>query len=288
MTWQLFLSAYLALATVGFLLRRRLAQTFAKYNRLVHGFFFIAVLYPLGLVVAFMTSPSLAIGWVNFFILLAGSAVYPVINLLAFRASKDVDAGLFTILHNLTPIVTITAASLLLHERLNDQQLLGAVIIITSAFLATLPRLARRSKSSSAGILLALASVALLGLAIVYERWMLTRMDFGAYLVFGWGAQTLWMTIIAWPERKKLHVLRKMKHFVPVFSYGLAYALKGLCFVAALKLSGNASAVGAFASFLAVLVVLAAYVALKERELLWLKLGAAAVGTVGLIILNTG
>ena len=288
MTWQLLLIGYLVFGTAGYLLRRHLAQTFAKHNRLVNAFFFVAVLYPVGLLVAAFTSPNLSIGWLNALFLLAGSGIFPLINVLAYRASKDVDAGLYTILNNLTPIVTIIAASLLLHESLNDRQLLGAVIIITSAFLATLPKLRHRATSNSAGMLFALTSVVLLGLAIVYERWMLTRIDFGAYLVFGWGAQTLWMVIMAWPERKNIRVLQNKKYFWPVLGYGIANAFKGLGFVGALKLSGNASVVGAFASFMAVVVVLAAYVALKEREWLWFKLAAAAIGTAGLIILNTG
>ena len=264
-----------------------MAQTLTKHNRLVNGFFFIAVLYPLGLIVASFSSPNLSIGWLNVVFLAAGSGIFPLINLLAFRANKDVDAGLYTILNNLTPIITIVAASLLLQERLNDQQLLGAAIIITSTFLATLPRLQKRSASSSTGMLFALASVSLLGLAIVYERWMLTRIDFGAYLVFGWGAQTLWMSVLAWPERKNIKILREKKNFLPILSYGVTNAFKGLCFVAALKLSGNASVVGAFASFMAVMVVLSAYFILNEKEGLLFKIGAALIGTFGLIILNT-
>jgi drug/metabolite transporter (DMT)-like permease len=287
MTWQLLLTAYLILGTAGYLIRRRLAQTLTKHNRLVNGFFFIAVLYPLGLIVAAFSSPNLSIGWQNIVFLLAGSGIFPLINLLAYRANRDVDAGLYTILNNLTPIITIVAASLLLQEKLNDQQLLGAVVIITSAFVATLPKLQKRSASSSAGMLFALASVSLLGIAIVYERWMLTRIDFGAYLVFGWGAQTLWMLILAWPEKKNIRILRVKKNFLPILGYGVTNALKGLCFVAALKLSGNASVVGAFASFMAVMVVLSAYFILKEREGLLFKVGAALIGTIGLIILNT-
>lgn len=278
---------YLFLGTAGYLLRRKLAQTLTRHNRLINGFFFIAILYPLGLLVAAFSAPDLSIGWLNFAFLLAGSAIFPLINLLAFKASKDVDAGLYTILNNLTPIVTIIAASLLLHESLNGQQLLGAAIIITSAFLATIPRLRRRTTSSSTGMILALISVFLLGLAIVYERWMLTRIDFGAYLVFGWGAQTMWMAIVAWPERKYLHILKVRKNFVPILSYGVTNAFKGLCFVSALKLSGNASIIGAFASFMAVLVVLSAYFILKEKEWLWFKVAAAIIGTVGLVLLNT-
>ncbi len=287
MSWQILLSGYLILGTAAYLIRRRLAQTFAEHNRLVNGFFFIAVLYPIGLIVAAINQPSLHIGWLNFCLLIGGSFVWPVINLLAYRSNKDVDAGLYTILNNLTPIVTIITAWWLLNEKLTDRQLLGATVILVSTFLATLPRLRHRSTSKSAGLIFALASVTLLGLAIVYERYMLTRMDFGAYLVYGWGAQTFWMALLAWPERKNIHLLKNKKIALPIIGYGLTNALKGLCFVSALRLSGNASLVSAFSSFMAVLVVLAAYYVLKEKEWLWFKVAAAFIGAAGLIILNT-
>jgi len=218
---------------------------------------------------------------------LGGELIFPVINLLAYRANKDVDAGLYTILNNLTPIITITTAWLLLNEGLSNRQLLGAAIIITSTFLASLPNLLNRSRTKTIGFVYALASVSLLGLAITFERYMLTRMDFGAYLVFGWGAQTLWMTILAWPERKNLNLLRSSRVAKPIIGYGLTNTFKGLCFVGALRLSGNASLVSAFSSFMAVLVVLAAYFALKEKEWLAFKIVAAVIGAFGLIILNT-
>lgn len=286
MTWQILLAIYLILGTASYLLRRSLAKTLEQHNKAINGFFFLVVLYPLGLIAASFTNPNLAIGWQNLGILLMASAVFPLINLLAFRASKDVDAGLYTILNNLTPIITIAAASTLLSESLNSQQQLGAVVIIASTFLATLPRLRHRSSTSLSGLAFALASVSLLGLAIVFERWMLTRIDFGAYLVFGWGAQTLWMTIIAWPERHNIRILKDKSKFIPILGYGITNALKGLCFVGALKLSGNASLVGASASFMAVLVVLSAYLILKEKEGLWFKVGAVVLGTIGLLVLN--
>lgn len=286
MTWQILATGYLVLGTSAYLLRRNLAQTLTEHNRLINGFFFLVTLYPLGLIIASFTSPNLAIGWYNLIFVLIGSMSFPLINVLAFKANEHVDAGLYTILNNITPIVTIVTASILLQESLNNQQLLGAIIIIASAFLVTLPRLHRNFKSDSRGIVLALASVTILGLAIVFERWMLTRIDFGAYLVYGWGAQTLWMTIYAWPDRKYIPLLRNPKMFWPILAYGLANAFKGICFVGALKLSGNASLVSAFASFMAVTVVISAYFVLKEREALWLKIGAAGLGTIGLLILN--
>lgn len=286
MTWQLLVVAYLFFGTGSYLVRRSLAQSLSEHNRLVNAFFFLAVLYPTGLVFALFSQHNLSIGWTNFLFILFGSSLFPIINILAYKASKHVDAGLYTILNNLTPIVTIIAASLLLNETLNTQQLAGAIIIILSAFLATLPRILHRHITKTEGIYIAVLSVSLLGLAIVFERWMLTRMDFGAYLVYGWGAQTFWSVAFALADRQRLNILFTKRNFKPVLWYGLANTFKGICFVGALKLSDNASLVSAAVSFMAVTVVLAAYVFLKEREYLVFKIIAAIVGTIGLIILN--
>lgn len=274
------------MGTVAFLLRRRLAVTLEQYNRLINGFFFLIVLYPLGLIVASYTKPNLDIGWQNSLLLLIGSGGLPIYSLLAFRANKNIDAGFYSILSGLTPIITIALASMLLNETLNPKQRFGAFIVILSTLLVALPRLNHRSRLNSSGLMLGLISVSLLGIAIVFERWMLTRIDFGAYLVFGWGAQTLWMTIIAWPERKNLKILQKKANFTSILWYGIANAFKGLCFVGALKLSGNASLIGASASFLSVLVILSAYFFLQEKEWLWLKIVSAVTGVVGLMALN--
>lgn len=277
----------MVLGTAAYLLRRSLAKRISEHNKLINGFFFLCVLYPLGLIVAAFTSPNLNVGWLNLFFLLVGSGMFPLIMVMAFRASKDIDAGLYTILNNITPIITIVAASLLIHETLNGRQMVGAAVIISSAFLATLPRLNHHRKNSSTGLLFALASVSLLGLAIVYERWMLTRVDYGAYLILGWGAQTLWMVAMAWPERQYIHLLKTKDNLNKVLGYGLTNAFKGLAFVSALRVSGNASLVGAFSSFMAVLVVISAYFVLKENEYLGIKAASAVVGAGGLIILNT-
>jgi drug/metabolite transporter (DMT)-like permease len=287
MGWQLFLIGYLVLGVSGYLLRRTLAHSLAIHNRLVNGFFFIVTLYPTGLIVALFMHPHLGIGWQNLAFLLIGSTIFPIANVLAYRANNEVDAGLYTILNNLKPLVTITTAWMLLHEKLAGHQILGAAVIVSSSFLVTLPNLKHHLKSKHAGLALALMSIGLVGAGTTYERFMLTRMDFGAYLVFGWGAQALWMAILAWPERKHVHLLRSRKNLLPVLAYSIGSSLKGLFFLAALKLSGSASIVSASGSFMAILVVLAAYVTLKEKGWIWLKICAALAGAGGLIILGS-
>ncbi|HLB66707.1 MAG TPA: DMT family transporter [Candidatus Saccharimonadales bacterium] len=287
MTWQLLISINLFLVVATFLFRRRLATTFIAYNKLLNGFFFVFVLYPFGLIAASLVAPDLNIGWSNFLLLFFGEAIFPIINLLAFRASKSVDAGAYSLLNNLTPVITVLTAWILLQEGLNDQQLVGAIIILLSACLIALPGFNRRSISSY-GLFVALASVILLGLAITYERFMLTRIDIGAYWVYGWGFQALWMALITGRQWKKLRVVFKPKIFGPLMGYSVSHSLSGLTFVGALKLSVNVSLVTTFRSFSAVMVVIAAYIFLRERDYLWLKIGCAILGAVGLIILNLG
>jgi drug/metabolite transporter (DMT)-like permease len=286
MTWQLLLSVYVVLNAATYLFQRKLGQTLAQHKRLVSGFFFLVVHYPIGLLVAAYSSPHLAIGWVNVSLLLVGSAVFPVINVLSLKASKDVDAGHYTILSNLTPIITILAATILLREGLDGRQLTGAAIIVASAFLISLPLLQGQSASKTPGVAIALTVFLLTGLATVYQRWMLTKIDIGAFLVIGLGFQALWMAVIAWPERKHLSILKDRQYLMPILGYSLSSSIKGICFIVALKLSGNASLFGAFISFTTILVVPAAYFILKEKDWLWLKIASAITGTIGLIILN--
>jgi drug/metabolite transporter (DMT)-like permease len=286
MPWIIPLLGYLVFATIYGLIRRNLGKNFAEHNRLVNAFFFLAVLWPVGLLIGLLSHPNLHIGWQNMGLLLAGSIVWPLANLAGYKASRHIDAGMFSILSNLTPIVTITVAWNLLGEGLNHHQLFGAVIILASAVLVTLPSLRRRRRANREGLTFTLISVVLVGLGIVFERYMLKRMDIGAYFVFGWGAQTFWMVTFALSEYKNLYLLKDRSFFLPTLGYGLTAALRGVGFVAVLKFSNNASLVGAAASFLSVSVVVAAYFFTNEKDGLALKIPAAILGTVGLIILS--
>lgn len=285
MTWQIFVLGYLVFATASFILRRFLAKSAQEHNTLINAFYFLGALYPTGLIIAAFTSPNLLIGWDNFIYTMLFSAGFPIMMFLSFKANRYMDAGHYTIINNITPIITISAATLLLGEGLSGWQIVGAFVIILAAFLVSLPGVIGRHKTNSSGVALALASVTILGLSIVFERWMLTRIDYGAYLVYGWGAQTLWMVLMAWPDRKNIKMIFQKDNLNPVIWYAITNTFKGVFFVAALKTTTNVSLVSAAASFTAVSVVIAAYIFLKEKQWLWLKICSATMGTIGLIIL---
>ena len=141
-------------------------------------------------------------------------------------------------------------------------------------------------RNNRTAMLCAVSAVILLGLGFVFERYMLTRMDFGAYIVFGWGLQMVWGVLFALPERKSYKILFDPKIRKKLWAYSLSSTFRGLCIVGALYLSGNVSVVMASASFLTVLVVIAAYYILKEKDWMWLKMGAATLGFAGLLLIN--
>ncbi len=286
LSWQLLITLFLFLSTASVLLRRYLATTLAAHNQIINAVFYVGILYPLALLVTALSPAPIHISGLNLLLLFIGEWLFPFSLVLSFRASRQIDAGSYTIIGNLTPIVTIITAWTLLNEGLSGYKFIGAVIIILSAFIVTLPKLRAHKIDKNSGLMLALVASILLGLAITFERFMLTRMNLESYLVFGWGFQTLWMVLIAWPKRRELSILRDRKKLYYIVGYGLSFALGGLCFVSALKLSGNVSVISSIISFRTVLVVLAALIFLREKEWLWLKIGAALVGTAGLIILS--
>lgn len=286
MTWQITVLGYFIFGTISNLFRRYLAVKLPEHNRLVNASFFL-IIYPIGLVVACFAPHNLAIGWQNFLFVFLGSMIFPIFNIVAYKGNELVDAGLFNIISNITPIVTIAVASLLLNESLSSSQIIGATIIIGSAFLATLPNLHHHMKANSRGLILSFLSFVILGVGIVFERWMLGRMDFGTYLVFGWGSQTFWMLVFVFKERKNIKLLTPKNIRRPILMYSSTKAIMGLSFVSSLKLSGNASLISSVTSFLSVIIVIAAYFFLGEKQHLWLKLTAALIGTAGLIIMYT-
>lgn len=288
LAWQFLVCLFLVFGTASYLLRRKLAQAIPAHNRFVNWFFYLWTLYPVGLVVAAIMRPDLRIGWANLALLAVGELMFPLMNVLAYRANEEMDAGLFAIISNLTPVITIATAWLLLREGLTGIQLLGAFVIILAALLANIPRLSRRPVLHARGVAYALASICILGVAITFERFMLTRLAFGAYLVFGWGGQALWMTILAWPERHKMYLIKAAETRKLILAYGLTSSFQGLCFVAALKLSGSASLISIFRSVLSVLVVVTAYIVLRERKGFLYRFSAAAIGALGLVLLVVG
>ena len=288
MSWQFFLICFLILGTIVALLQRQLAQTIPQYNRLVNACFFVGVHYPLAIITALVIGFHADIGLGNMIILFAAGISFPLTDILAYRANKNIDAGLLGIINNLGPVVTIVLAALLLSQELTPQQFIGTLIIVFSALLVSIVTYSHSTKSTKTGIMLALLSVVLWGLGTVFESWMLKRIGMGSLLMYGIGFQTFWMVVLAWPQRKHIGAIVNRTYGPTVLALSLSKSIKGIVFIAALYASKSAAIVGAFIGFLPVMIVVAAYIFLREKSHLKVKILAAIAGLLGLVILSLG
>lgn len=286
--WQIFTLLYFTFGTSSALFRRILAQKLGEKNRLVNSVFFLFFLLPSIIVLSFFFPHNLNIGLLNLSLLLAGSIIWPLFYIASFHANRKVDVGIYTIISNLSPLFTLSVALPLFHEKLNLLQIFGIGFLILSGTVAAISQLNKNIHTNINGILRCLLSAAIFGIAIAYESFMLHRVDFGTYLCLGWGSQIIWSLILTGVEFKKLPGLFSEKPETKkiLIAWGTSHVFESVTFVLALKLSGNASIFSSVNNFQSVVVIIAAWIFLKERKHIIYKILAAAIGITGLMLIT--
>src|SRR3989344_8152712 len=184
--WLVLLFLFFILGATNALMRRVLAQKFAEHNVLVNGMFYVFFLVPAGVGLMFIFPPTLHISGGDALWLIGGSLIWPLFNIAAFRANKEVDAGIYTIIANLSPLFTLAIAVPFMSENVSLPQYAGIGLIMISGIIAVAPGI-KNNQLVISGVLFALLSTTLLVLGVAYERFMLSRLDLGTYILYGWG-----------------------------------------------------------------------------------------------------
>ncbi len=285
--WLIFLALYFVFGTASYLIRRTLAHKFDQYNALLNATYFVFFIIPTAIIWGLMVPHNFDIGAANFIYLIVGGLIWPLFAVLAFRANKDVDVGIFVVILNTSPIFTLLIAIPFLNESLSSQQYIGVTFLIAAGVLAGLSQLRSSAKLSKTGIIYSILTAAALGTGIAFERFMLNRIDFGTYLIVGWGMTGVWMAIFAYRQWPKLGGMLRQIGSKSVVAYGLLNTLKSIFFILGILISGSAALFSPAASFLAVVVVITAYFVLRERQHMPQKITSAGIGILGLILLSS-
>ena len=286
MIWQFAFAVHMVLATVFALLYRNLAVDLGDRSRLVNLYVFVIGIFPLGIVMALLW------GDVDFnlparvwIFLVGGGFLFAISNIAAFKSNQEVDAGQFSIISNSRTIVTIIVSSYFLKETLSNSQLVGVVGVLAAALLVASTHFNIQTLNFNKHSLLAFLSAGALGLAISYEKHMLDQMSTSTYLVVGWGAQTLAVSILAFPEIKHYRMILENKIILKkVLLLAFSRGFGGLFFVYSLNASDNSSLIAALLSSKPAVIVVAAYIFLNERDNLFTKFIGVVVGIVGLLL----
>lgn len=284
--WQLFIVGYFIFGAASYLLRRVLAKKLSEHNRLINAIFFLFFLAPTAVILSLFFPHDLDIGITNLLIIFGGSIIWPLLGIVSFRANKDVDVGIFAIISNLSPLFTLAIALTLLNERLSVLQFIGIGLLVVSGIVAASSHL-KHNRASMQGILFCLLSAVILGVAVAFESFMLHRIDFGAYLIYGWGSQVVWSVILAAKDFRKLPALLTHADTKKIlFAWSASSSLRSVAFISALKISGSAALISAITDFMSVVIVIAGYIFLHERGHMVQKVSGAIVGLVGLLLIT--
>jgi drug/metabolite transporter (DMT)-like permease len=288
MGWFIPLIFFFVFGTASFLLRRYLAQRIPEDNTLTNLVFYVLFLLPAALLAGWLLPHGSLVPPPDvLFILVLASLVWPFYFLASFRAAKDIDAGVLSLLTDMSAVVTLVLAYIVLGERLALPQVIGVVCLIGSGAVAMWPDLRRSHTVKLLGIEMALVSLVLLGVGVVIDKIALQRAEIGTYLLYTWGLQAVWMAFISRKDIKRLP--RFLSRHNPlrgkVLAYGAVGVLRSLAFSLALLFAVSPTTMNAGSNFLSITVIVAAFIFLGERSHIGYKLAGAVVGLLGLFLI---
>lgn len=135
------------------------------------------------------------------------------------------------------------------------------------------------------GIVIAISSALLLGIANVTEKYLLDRINVPTYLIYGWGFQLLGALCIAVAFKSKFHLPTTRSTVSKACVYAVLVAVSGGFFIYTLVASNNASLTIALSGLKVVFAMILSYVVLKERSNIGTKLISVFLSVGGVYLL---
>lgn len=287
MTWQLAILTHQILETIFSLVYRKYARKHSGDHYITNAVMYLATIVPFGIIWSLTQGgPSLNFsGDLWWFFLLAG-LLFALGNITAFAANTKVEASQFSIITSFRTVVIVVASWLLLNERLDFPQIIGAVIVFSaSMFVIWLTRRRHAKREFGLYSLIAVLSAVLMGLAITNEKYILDGVTLATYVVIGWGLQAFFMALLAHRQFGRVKALIKDGSIKIILLLGALRAVAGFAFINALQLSDNVALIGSIAALHIILVTVGGYIFLRERKYGVYKFAAASAAFAGVVLL---
>jgi drug/metabolite transporter (DMT)-like permease len=245
---------------------------------------------PLSIAAGFLFSNHINWSYWTAWLLFSASLFVALFIWLSFIAIRYLPAALNQTIFQTRIIITILLGWLFLGEGLTANQLIGAACILASGIIAVwAPAKAHRHGKSThehllKGVFFTLASALFLGIGVVVEKAAIQYMDIGAFFIYGFGMQSLWLVLLAlWDWHKQPGVQLSRQLVKESVLLGMVVAGIGVSYFAALHGANNVSLIAALTATVLPLTAIAAHFILKERDddkLLWIAISLAITGVV--------
>lgn len=289
MSWQFALLLFFATVVAQALLQRSYSQASKLPESFPPAISYLIGVAPLGIVAGLILKPHVHWSvWLGCLLVIEGIFI-GLYNWLSFRAIKRMPLARFQTIYQSYEVVVILLGWVLLSEKLNVYQIVGALLLLCAALIAVRAPLnnqqALHQKVSRKAVILALLSALAIGIGLIAEKASLHYMNIGAYFIFGYATQVIAVLVLAAPDISRSSIkLIKRNDMKLSLAMGSLSAFIGFFYIFAINKSNNISLITALSAFTLPLVVLSSYIFLKEKEnlkILWLATG---LGCLGLMI----
>lgn len=289
MAWQLAILISIVAGVATALIRRHYAQKSLLPSTFPPAISFVFGIAPLGIIAGLILPHHVIWTGVIYLLFAILASSIALCNWLNFKSIKYLPVTQYQIISQTQVVMIIVLGWVLLNERLNLHQSLGALLLLAAAGLAILAPV-KAVLSIHKGLHKSAVIFDLLGsffgaIALVTEKVILGHMDIGAYLIFGYSVQAL--GILVWATKDinnstvKLITRREIQWFATL---GMANGVTGVFYVIAVVRSNNVSLIASISPVTLPLIAFGAYLFLKEKENLRLLWAALGLGIIGLLL----
>jgi drug/metabolite transporter (DMT)-like permease len=276
------MGCYLIVAVPAYIVRKELSVALPKYastiTQIIMGMNALS-----GVVVGLSLGGTYKIGLQNFLLIVAISTIWPFYQRLSYFSNIKVEAGVFYLIQNTQVLYSAFFAYFIVDERLNVIEMLAMVLLIASSIIAKSTSV--NQKQHFKYIAIAFLVPVMYGFGTTLEKLSIDTITYGSYILIGFSMQFLFSLILKKPNLVEYKSLLNSKFKPKVAVYAVLYSAKGILLTASFA-TGKASLTNAVASFTGVLILIAAYFFLNEKEHMVKKLIATVIGVIGILIIR--
>ncbi len=218
---------------------------------------------------------------------------YTAVNLSNFNALKHIDSSKFSIISSTSNIFVIIFSSIFLSKSILPYQFIGVLLVFAGIVILNY----RLFKASSlkeimklgVGEILALIGAISLGAGITNDSFLITKIDLYLYLSIAFLLPALVMPLIS---LKSFSDIEGIKNFIRfdnlkwAGAFAISYTLQAYTFYRAIETAQNPALVASVTLSSMIFIGIGAYIFLKERKDLGIKLVSALLTVMGLLIIT--
>jgi drug/metabolite transporter (DMT)-like permease len=208
--------------------------------------------------------------------------LYSTGGIAMFKAYQTMNPSRFAILFALRAVFTLLFSSILLNESLTIENFVGLILIIVSIVLINYEKGGFKLQK---GDLFALYTAFAFGTSNTNDRFLLNTIDVYPYMVLGFILPALVNLIIYNKRFRPFKTYINQEYLKKMALLCIIYAGSAIFFFVALEATDNSSQLASLNLLNGVITVLMSIVIFKEKDKLLLKIIAALISLMGLLLI---